>query len=288
LKLYQGNPVTDFASALMNGSPAWQLYKLFNPQADRQALDALRKIPGVNNLDFNLQVDAGEKYAEQAQQYYVDRINNHDENTPWYEKAADWAGGTLSSLWTCDTSTTTFNVLSTALGASKGISPKGVNPKGTNHIHDNTLDAAEGVWANKPQAGVGRLDGDKLSRKEFQNLKDELNGYELNLDRRSDKMLNKASEKSGKDFMGGFDYGTGTVHLRKDATRFEAFHEMTHARQFAELGQQKYKDLGTYAREAHVFNEIWKNRREFNKDEVKSAIRYMRTLKIDKQMGRIN
>jgi hypothetical protein len=138
LKLYQGNPVTDLASALMNGSPAWQLYKLFNPQADRQALDALRKIPGVNNLDFNLEVDAGEKYAEQAQQYYADRINQHDENTPWYEKAADWAGGTMSSLWTCDTSTTTFDVLSTALGVNKGVSPKGVNPKMGQKMGDRT------------------------------------------------------------------------------------------------------------------------------------------------------
>ena len=119
LTIYKGNPIVDTASTVMNGSPLVQLGKLFNPQLEQQVTDAVRQIPGVNHLDLNLRVNAGEGYAEEAQRYYVDRINNHNANTPWDQKAADWTGGILSSLWTCDTSDTTAAVLGTAWGVAK-------------------------------------------------------------------------------------------------------------------------------------------------------------------------
>ena len=71
----------------------------------------------------------------------------------------------------------------------------------------------------------------------------------------------------------------GTLYLRQGVTDYEAFHEVTHARQWAALGKDKYLAQGKYAREKHVFDEIMKNESRFTKDEIKHAKDYIADLK---------
>jgi hypothetical protein len=148
------------------------------------------------------------------------------------------------------------------------------------------VDFAEGSWDGKRRAGVGNLEGRRLSRRELNSLEHELNENGLNLNRKADKVIRQqgGTEKA----RAAFDYESGTVLLRNGATHFEAFHEMTHARQFIEIGQEAYVNLGRFEREAHVFNTVWKNRKLFNKSEVEASIEYIRYLRTMKRLGRID
>lgn len=134
--LYKGNPIIDSLN------PSLQPW--------------LRKIPGIDKLDLDIQIDLGEKYGEQAQQYYADRIARHDENTPLLEKAADWAGGTLSSLWTCETSNDTFDTLTAAWGASKFASQTKISDlqKGAKNLKDELNDFLRSNKNNKTPKSI--------------------------------------------------------------------------------------------------------------------------------------
>jgi hypothetical protein len=92
---------------------------------------------------------------------------------------------------------------------------------------------------------------------------------------------------------GGFRYcpdGSGPVDvvLRRHATEIEAFHELSHARQYNALGAGGYRKLGTYAREKHVFSEIWKNRDRYNSEDVPASLRYLKRLRTDFNNGLID
>jgi Metallopeptidase toxin 4 len=142
------------------------------------------------------------------------------------------------------------------------------------------VDFAEGAWDGKRHAGAGNLGGQRISRKELKGLAEELGEHGIELNHKGDKAIRQLG--GGENARGAFHIdkdGNASVVLRAGATKYEAFHEMTHARQYMELGREAYVKLGTYARESHVFNEIWKNRRLFNKNEVNSAIGYMRRLR---------
>jgi hypothetical protein len=148
------------------------------------------------------------------------------------------------------------------------------------------VDFAEGNWDGKRRNGVGNLEGRRLSRRELNAIEHELTENGLNLNRRADKAIRQRG--GSEQARAGFDFKSGTVLLRKGATHFDAFHEMTHARQLIELGEEAYRKLGKYSREVHVFNTIWKNRGLFNKNEIQSAIDYIRILRKKKRLGRID
>lgn len=134
----------------------------------------------------------------------------------------------------------------------------------------------------RPVSGhAGFLNSPRLSRSELGKIRQEMADIGVKFVKNADKHLPPGVR-------GGFDFSSGTLYLRKGATRYEAFHEMTHAKQFAELGQKAYISLGTYARESHVFNQVFKNRSMFTSSEVKHAIGYMRSLKERFLLGRIN
>ncbi len=48
-----------------------------------------------------------------------------------------------------------------------------------------------------------------------------------------------------------FDFVSGVIYLRKGATRAEWFHELTHAKQWKELGREAYEAQGRWSRELH-------------------------------------
>ncbi|MGJ8678518.1 MAG: RHS repeat-associated core domain-containing protein [Akkermansiaceae bacterium] len=88
---------------------------------------------------------------------------------------------------------------------------------------------------------------------------------------------------------GSFNFGTNpTVSVPKRPTQIQLFHEVTHARQFSFLGRGAYTGLGKYARETHVFRQIWKNRRNFNRAEVRDAAGYLRALRYKFRVGAID
>ncbi|MBC8955025.1 RHS family protein [Xenorhabdus sp. PB62.4] len=172
----------------------------------------------------------------------------------------------------------------------------GLNPYGYVHNPSNWVDpygltgcpnvSSKGkldhLGDGRPVSGhTGFLNSPRLSRSQLTQMRDEMAKLGIKFVKNADKHLPKGVR-------GGFDYGSGTLYLRKGATLYEAFHEMAHARQFAAIGQQAYKALGTYAREAHVFNQIFKNRSMFSSAEVKHAIGYMRSLKDRYLRGIIN
>ena len=88
---------------------------------------------------------------------------------------------------------------------------------------------------------------------------------------------------------GSFSFGSSpVVSVPKHPTQIQLFHELTHARQYGQLGREGYIGLGKYARESHVFNNIWKNRSNFNRAEVKDAINYQRSLRSQFNRGAID
>ena len=97
--------------------------------------------------------------------------------------------------------------------------------------------------------------------------------------------------RSFKGKGGAFDFADASapfVSVPKRPTQIQLFHEMTHARQYGQLGRGAYIGLGKFNREAHVFNQIWKNRRNFNNAEVRDAIQYMRDIRTLYRRGAID
>ena len=103
LTLYKGNLLGDFLRA-----------GALSPFAG-----AVEQIPGVSAFDVDIKVNAGEKFAEDAQRYYANRYI--DESKPWYDRAGSFAGGLLASLWTCENSDKTATVLKSALEADQAL-----------------------------------------------------------------------------------------------------------------------------------------------------------------------
>jgi len=134
------------------------------------------------------------------------------------------------------------------------------------------LDLVDGL----PVSGrTGFLNSSRLTRGELTNLRDELADIGVKLERNADSILNQA----GPHVRGGFDYGTGTVLLRKGATSYEAFHEAAHAKQWADIGATAYDALGTFRRERYVFSQIRANRTLFSEAELQHAVKYISRLR---------
>ena len=76
--------------------------------------------------------------------------------------------------------------------------------------------------------------------------------------------------------------------LRKNATLYEVYHEVIHAKQFAKIGREAYEALGRLSREEHVLNEILKSKNLFNEAEIAHAIKYVEGLREKFMMGLTN
>ncbi len=132
----------------------------------------------------------------------------------------------------------------------------------------------------RPVSGKTGLFGSvRLTRRELSSIKSEMAELGVGVTKNADRYLDRLGKQTGRHIQAGFDRETGTIFLRKGAAQFEAFHEMAHARHWKQLGPEAYEGIGKYARESHVFNQIWKNRTQFSKPELQDAINYMRRLK---------
>lgn len=136
----------------------------------------------------------------------------------------------------------------------------------------------------KVSGWTGFKNAARLSRSELLAVRNELNRIGVDLVRHADKILDRyrklsrSGEGPAAAFLWGGDLARPRVLLRNGATWYQAFHEMTHARQYAAIGVKAYEELGRFEREAHVFRVIWKNRRKFNRAEIEHALWYIREL----------
>jgi len=109
------NPLRSLSSALP-----------FNPfDLAEQFIPGLRDNTIYRSLTSNIQVAAGEEFAQQSQCWYAQHYV--DPSTPNWQRPLYFVGGVLSSLWTPENSDATFAVLSTALtlsGAAARTEPR--------------------------------------------------------------------------------------------------------------------------------------------------------------------
>ena len=124
-----------------------------------------------------------------------------------------------------------------------------------------------------------------MTRRMLRSYERQLDNLGMKFSRNADLILDKMG---GKLAAGGFDRAVKTVYLRRGATRYQAYHELQHALHFNSIGAKAYAGMGTFAREMHVFRQIWKNRGEFTRLEVRDAIRYGKDLRLLRKLGRID
>ena len=140
-------------------------------------------------------------------------------------------------------------------------------------------------FAERRTSLLGRwLGSSRLSKSQLQAYQATLEGFGVTVKRGS-------AARSLLDQLGaraGFDSVNNVVYLRKNATFYDAFHELKHVEHRHAVGQQAYRDLGEYVREAHVFNEVWKNRLLFNRQELEHAIGYIRDERYLHRIGEID
>ena len=128
---------------------------------------------------------------------------------------------------------------------------------------------------------TGFLDGVRLSRSQINNIAKEMEKPGIKVIRKADKYLPPNARAA-------FDYGLRNIYLRKNATLYEVYHEVIHAKQFAKIGREAYEALGRLSREEHVLNEILKSKNLFNEAEIAHAIKYVEGLREKFMMGLIN
>ncbi|EOW5658566.1 zincin-like metallopeptidase toxin domain-containing protein [Escherichia coli O112ab:H9] len=128
---------------------------------------------------------------------------------------------------------------------------------------------------------TGFLDGVRLSRSQINNIAKEMEKLGIKVIRKADKYLPPNARAA-------FDYGLRNIYLRKNATLYEVYHEVIHAKQFAKIGREAYEALGRLSREEHVLNEILKSKNLFNEAEIAHAINYVEGLREKFMMGLIN
>lgn len=128
---------------------------------------------------------------------------------------------------------------------------------------------------------TGFLDGVRLSRSQINNIAKEMEKLGIKVIRKADKYLPPNARAA-------FDYGLRNIYLRKNATSYEVYHEVIHAKQFAKIGREAYEALGRLSREEHVLNEILKSKNLFYEAEIAHAIKYVEGLREKFMMGLIN
>lgn len=76
----------------------------------------------------------------------------------------------------------------------------------------------------------------------------------------------------------GFEYTTGEIVIRKNPTLLSLQHEGLHARQWLEIGQEKYTNIGRLAREEYVYKNLV-NSGLLNKAELRHSEWYIQKVR---------
>ncbi|MFF2094571.1 zincin-like metallopeptidase toxin domain-containing protein, partial [Paenibacillus sp. NPDC058174] len=145
--------------------------------------------------------------------------------------------------------------------------PEGSTKGGSN------LDLAE--WDTKRVSGnvfkIDKYGNRKIRSSDFKKFKKDMKkeGIEVVIDK----------VKVPKDKAGGFDPETGIMYFREKPSQIAAFHESIHAKQWLELGKEKYLKQSTLEREEHVYKIIMENTKQFTRAEIIATERYIYKLR---------
>lgn len=162
----------------------------------------------------------------------------------------------------------TFGAIFKIAGKVAAKAQKALDKK-TKMLMSANIDKMAGTWEGKLQKGKsGYLKQPRMSRAEIQAFKQDMKeiGVEVEFDKK--RIL-------PPDVRGAFDASKGKIYLKKGATKFEAFHEGSHAKQWSELGKQKYLKQNRLQRETHVYEKIKENEKSFVDIELNDAKRYL-------------
>ncbi len=82
----------------------------------------------------------------------------------------------------------------------------------------------------------------------------------------------------------GFHPFNGNIYVQKGLTEYEVFHELKHLEEFIKIGKDEYVKgmevisgdleldlIRTYKREMYVYNQVLKESKKFNKEQLKHA-----------------
>ncbi|SDZ03223.1 zincin-like metallopeptidase toxin domain-containing protein, partial [Thermoactinomyces sp. DSM 45892] len=130
--------------------------------------------------------------------------------------------------------------------------------------------AEENPWIDKPVSGQLKYDSQGqriLTTNEFKKFRDEMAKQDIKV------VVDTKEKRLPKNVAAGFDFETKEIILRPDATKVSAIHESYHVKQYMEIGKEKYKQLPAIEREEYVYNEIMKNKGQFNSAEIHESQR---------------
>lgn len=91
--------------------------------------------------------------------------------------------------------------------------------------------------------------------------------------------MDKKLKKIKPGMAAGFDYSTGIIYIRKDASVLDLYHEGYHAEMFASVGKENYVAYGKLVREEYVYEQVMKNSHLFNDKEIKLSKDYIEDLR---------
>lgn len=77
-----------------------------------------------------------------------------------------------------------------------------------------------------------------------------------------------------ENFAGLFDHHSKQLILTKNPTEYLMFHKMAYLKHFEKIGDA-YLLLKPWQRETYVFEEIWKQRHLWTRQELEHALRYV-------------
>jgi len=143
-------------------------------------------------------------------------------------------------------------------------------------------------WEGVQVSGKGYLGAKKLSRKEISEYIKKINVIS---EGESELIILPKGHKLLDGNKAGFNPFNGNIYVEKGMTEYEIFHEFKHLEEYIKLGKDSYikgmrsvsgsleQDLiRTYKREKYVFDEIIKNKANFNKDQLEDAQNYMNSV----------
>jgi len=143
-------------------------------------------------------------------------------------------------------------------------------------------------FSGKQVSLLGRwLGSKKLSQTQIAKYENDLAQYGVILKRGSGatEVLDKYGARAG------FSSLENSVYLRKNATFYDAFHELQHVKHRARIGREAYENsklTGTYAKELFVYEQILDRKHLFNSKELEHAKEYIDGLYTLYRRGAIN
>ena len=127
----------------------------------------------------------------------------------------------------------------------------------------DSLDAMEDL---RRISGRGRMDGLIAKGGELQSLMNEAKSLKIPIET-NDALLDKIGVAAA------FDYSSGKIIIRSNATELEIFHELQHAKHWVALGRdpKAYTAVDVFAREFHVYRQIMDNKSRWSPTELSEA-----------------